>query len=69
MRAHGVHSVSATCKAVRCGHVALVNVDHLTDELAVPQAGLHMVCRQCGGQEIHTRPNWYEHRPFMVPMI
>ena len=59
MRAHGVRSVDATCEA--CKREAIINVDGWPDDYPVPDVGLRLVCSQCGGKDISTRPNWREH--------
>ena len=58
MRSHGVRSVLAWCNA--CGHHADLNVDHLPDDLPVPDAALRMRCSRCDSKEIQTRPEWRE---------
>jgi len=60
MRAMGVRSVDATCEA--CQHEATVNVDALPDSLYVPDVALRLKCSACGSKNIHTRPDWREHK-------
>jgi hypothetical protein len=60
MRDHGVRSVDAYCEARGCGHMAIVLVDDLPDELPVPDVSLRLRCSRCGNRQIHTGPNWAE---------
>jgi len=60
MREHGIRTVDAYCEATGCGHMAVLNVDALPDELPVPDVSLRLRCSRCGSRKIHTRPNWAE---------
>jgi hypothetical protein len=60
MREHGVRSIDAYCEAIGCGHSSTLNVDHLPDDLPVPDVSLRLRCSKCGSRSIHTRPNWTE---------
>ena len=60
MRAHGIRTVDAYCEATSCGHMAIFDVDGLSDELPVPDLALRLRCSRCGSRSIHTRPNWAE---------
>jgi hypothetical protein len=57
MRRNGVRAVIAACQA--CGHKADVNVDALAETVIVPNAGRRLLCSQCGGKRIDTRPAWH----------
>ena len=54
MREHGVGSVAAHCQELRCGRSGSVNVDHLLDELPVPDLALHLRCSACGSRNVKT---------------
>ena len=49
-----MHNVIATCEL--CGHKADVNVAALPETLVVPETGRRLLCSQCGGKRIDTRP-------------
>ena len=48
MRANGVRSLVVHCSNVTCRHEAVVNVNHLGDDIAVPPIGPRMRCNRCG---------------------
>jgi hypothetical protein len=58
MRSHGIRSIEAWCSA--CGHHMAYNVDHLPDDLTVPDVALRLRCSKCGSRRIETRPYWRE---------
>jgi len=60
MRANGVRSVIVTCSNANCRHEAIVNVDHLADDVSVPSLGPRMRCEKCGQRGADARPNWNE---------
>ena len=60
MRANGVRSLIVHCSNVTCRHEAIVNVDHLGDDVAVPPIGLRMRCERCGQRGADVMPNWNE---------
>lgn len=57
MRAEGVHSVDLDCE---CGHTAIVNVDHLPGDMAVPNVCRLFKCSKCGEKPWRSRPDWSE---------
>ena len=59
MRANGVRSVVAMCLEYGCGHKADVLVDHLADDVFVPDVGRRLRCSVCQGREVQTRPAWH----------
>jgi len=42
MRENGVRFIAADCQEIGCGHEASVNVDHLPDDLPVPDVALRL---------------------------
>jgi len=60
MREHGVRSVVAECHEIRCGHSGSVNVDHLPDDVPVPDVALRLRCSACGSRNVKTIPDWRE---------
>ena len=58
MRANGVRSLVVHCSNVTCRHEAIVSVDKLGDDLAVPSLGLRMRCERCGLRGADVMPNW-----------
>ncbi len=60
MRAHGVRAVLATCQETSCGHSGSVNVDHLPDDVPVPDVALRLRCSACGSRNVKTQPDWRE---------
>jgi hypothetical protein len=42
------------------GHHAVLNADHLPDDLPVPDVALRLKCSRCGSKDIETRPEWRE---------
>jgi len=58
MREQEIRDVLAYCEATRCYHSAAVNVDHLPDDLPVPDVALRLVCSQFRSRRIKTIPNW-----------
>ena len=60
MRDQGVRSLSVTCGAVWCHHQAVLDVNGLADDVAVPSFGPRMVCTACGAIGADARPNWNE---------
>ena len=60
MREHGVRSVAAHCQDLSCGHSASVNVDHLADDVPVPDVALRLRCSACGSRNVKTQPDWRE---------
>ena len=65
MRANGVRSLIVHCSNVQCRHEAIVNVDALPANAAVPALGLRMRCDRCGQRGADVMPNWNE-RPNVV---
>lgn len=57
MREQGVHSVDLSCE---CGHSAIVNVDHLRGEIAVPEVRKLFTCSVCGRKPYSSMPLWKE---------
>lgn len=57
MRENRVRAVIATC--LSCRHKADVVVDSLSEAVYVPDVGRRLVCSQCGGRRIETRPAWH----------
>jgi hypothetical protein len=62
MRANGVRSLIAWCSDVNCRHEAVINIDSLADDVAVPSLGPRMRCQCCGQREAEVMPNWRERR-------
>ena len=62
MREHGIRSVEAICQEIGCGHERSVNVDHLPDDVLVPDIALRLRCSACGSRNVKTIPNWHEGR-------
>jgi hypothetical protein len=60
MRENRVRSVIVSCSNINCRHEAIVNVDHLPADLAVPSLGLRMRCERCGQRGADVMPNWNE---------
>jgi hypothetical protein len=60
MRANGVRTLIVYCSNSTCRHEAIVNVDHLSDDVAVPSLGPRMRCEKCGQLGADARPNWNE---------
>lgn len=60
MRANGVRSLIVHCSNATCMHKAIVNVDHLPANAAVPALGLRMRCERCGQRGADVMPNWNE---------
>jgi hypothetical protein len=58
MRENGVRSLAVSCWI--CQHRAVLNVDHLPDNVTVPSFGPRMVCTRCGIIGADARPNWQE---------
>ena len=58
MRANGVRSLIVHCSNVQCRHEAIVNVDALPANAAVPVLGLRMRCDRCGRRGADVMPNW-----------
>ena len=54
MREHGVGSILVWCNA--CNHAAILNADHLPDDLPVADVALQMHCSQCGSKDLATLP-------------
>ena len=57
MRELGVRSVAASCQEIGCGYQALVNVDHLPDDLPVLDIALRLCCSTCGSKNVKTIPD------------
>ena len=60
MREHGIRSVATSCLEIGCGHAGSVNVDHLPEDLPVPDVALRLRCSACGSRNVKTIPNWHE---------
>ncbi len=58
MREHGVRSVEASCQEIGCGNEGSINVDHLADDLPVPDVALRLWCSRCGSRNVTTIPDW-----------
>jgi hypothetical protein len=58
MRANGVRLLDVQCN--QCRHRVILNVNHLSGDLAVPSFGPKMVCTKCGTIGADVRPNWQE---------
>lgn len=58
MRALGIRRIDAYCEAPQCWHSAVVDVDHLPDDLPVPNVALRLRCSACGSKRVQTRPDW-----------
>ena len=58
MREHGVRSVAAECQEIGCGHEGSINVDHLPDDVPVPDVALRLRCSRCGSRNVKTIPDW-----------
>jgi len=60
MRANGVRSVAASCQELGCHRHGVINVDHLPDDLPVPDIALRLRGSACGSKNVKTIPNWSE---------
>jgi hypothetical protein len=63
MRANGVRTLIVYCSNSTCRHEAIVNVDRLSADVAVPSLGSRMRCERCGQLGADARPNWNERAP------
>ena len=68
MRENGVRSLLVHFSNVNCRHEAVVSVDHLGDDVPVPNLGQRMRCERCGQRGADVRPNWNE-RPAPGPSM
>jgi hypothetical protein len=58
MRANGVGSLDVMCP--QCRQEAILNVDHLPEDLTVPSFRARLLCTKCGTVGADVRPNWRE---------
>jgi hypothetical protein len=63
MRSVDITRIDATCRAIGCGHEAIVDVGGWPDEVPVPDVGLRLRCSAGGAKLVETRPDWGEFRP------
>jgi len=62
MRQNGVRLIAVYCLGRRCDHQAVLDVNHLPDEIEVPTLGPRMVCTACGLIGADVRPDWGDGR-------
>ncbi len=60
MRELGMQSVAVQCEQIGCAHEGSINVDHLPDDVPVPDVALRLHCLSCGSHNVKTAPNWNE---------
>jgi len=56
MRQNGTRWIEAYCLEISCGDNGLVHVDHLPDDLPVPDIALRLCCLSCGSKNVRTEP-------------
>ena len=64
---HRDPTVKEAWNALRMIREAILNVDGWPDDYPVPDVGLKLVCSECGGKHIETRPNWRERPGRSIP--
>ena len=60
LRSLGVRAVFVDCA---CGHSASVVVDHLADDVFVPDVARRYKCSKCGARPTISRPDWRTYKP------
>jgi hypothetical protein len=56
MRQNGVRNLLVSCGA--CRHEALLNVDHMPDDVEIHSLDNRLVCASCGSKNCSLMPNW-----------
>ncbi len=69
MRENGVHTLAVYCMSGRCHHNAVLEVDHMPDNVEVPSLAPRMMCTACGLIGADVRPNWGDCRRFRPPVL
>ena len=59
MRENGTRWIEAYCLEISCGDNGLVHVDHLPNDLPVPDIALRLRCLSCGSKNVRTAPAWH----------